>query len=59
MTQWLTIVTLAEDLGPDPTWCLAVIHNSRPFISGDLVPFVGTRHTGDAHTYMQAEHSFT
>lgn len=50
MTQWLIIVTLAEDLGPDPTWWLATIYNSRSLIPGDLVPFVGTRPTGGAHT---------
>lgn len=51
MTQWLIIiVTLAEDLGPDPTWWLATIYNSRSLIPGDLVPFVGTRPTGSAHT---------
>lgn len=61
MTRWLiiTLVTLAEDLGPDPTWWLTTIHNSRSLVPGDLVSFVGIKHISGAHTYMQAEHSYT
>lgn len=47
------VVVLAEGLGPDPTWWLATISNSRSLVPGDLVPFVGTRHTSGGYTYMQ------